>query len=167
MNEVSEDSVGKVSTENTGNTVEDIQQEEAVETPVTNEKDISTGAYKPLQIEINPVTKDVPDIPEINEDEKKEQAKVVIFSQTDSKFFAQMIWNMPPAIFGDYMQVNEKLVATFGEQLFSYCERKGLNPYDYLFDELGIVLATGAICMDLGMKYKAHKKEEEEKEEKK
>ena len=150
--------------ENTGEVEEEIPEETA-DTVVVPEKEktTATGAYKKVDLKVVPVIKDVADIPHVKEDEENKTQDV--FSKTDAKFFSDMIWAIPPSIFGDYMTPNDAAVKNFGEQLFTYCERKGLNPYSYLFDELGLVLATGAICADLGVKYREHKKELEEAEE--
>jgi hypothetical protein len=142
------------------NTGEEVEEEPTIPIP-EEEKKAPTGAYTPLQFNVKQIKKNVPDIPEQKEEEKKPDTS---FSKEDSKFFAQMIWNIPPAVMGDYLTVDEKLVNTWGEQLFAYCERKGLNPYDYLFDELGLVMSTGVIAASLVAKYKKHKKEEKEKE---
>lgn len=142
---------------------EEEEEEEVEQQPVDTTVKKVKGVYKKVDLKVKQIVKKVPDIPEVTEESEK-KPEVSIFSKDDAKFFSQMIWNLPPAIIGDYMEANEKLVKTFGEQLFSYCERKGLNPYDYLFDELGLLLATGAICADLGVKYRKHKKEEEKKE---
>ena len=145
--------------ENTGE-AEEVTEEVPI-TPVGEEKTTPTGAYTKVDLTVTPVVKNVADIPHVEEDEQKEVQTT--FTKEDAKFFAQMIWNIPPAILGDYMQVDEKLVAQWGLQLFSYCERKGVNLYDYMFDELGLVMSTGVIAASLAAKYKTHKKEEEEK----
>ena len=146
--------------ENTGEVKEEVAEEVPI-TPVGEEKTTPTGAYKKVDLKVIPTVKEVADIPHVTEDEDK--VVETTFTKEDAKFFAQMIWNIPPAVMGDYMQVDEKLVNTWGDQLFSYCERKGLNLYDYMFDELGLVMSTGVIAASLVAKYKVHKKEEEEK----
>lgn len=149
----------------TNNIGEETEVEETADTVVVPEKEVktATGAYKKVELNVIPVVKNVADIPHV----KDEDEKVVktTFTKEDAKFFAQMIWNIPPAVMGDYLTVDEKLVEQWGLQLFSYCERKGINMYDYMFDELGLVMSTGVIAASLTAKYKAHKKEEKEKEE--
>ena len=150
--------------ENTGKVEEEVPEETADTVVVPEEeKTVATGAYKKVELNVIPVTKKVADMPHVDEDEEK--VVETTFTKEDSKFFAQMIWNIPPAILGDHMQVDEKLVTQWGLQLFSYCERKGINMYDYMFDELGLVMSTGVIAASLVAKHKAHKKEKEENEE--
>ena len=138
------------------------EEEEAPITPVGEEKVTSTGKYTKVDLTVTPVVKNVPDMPHAEDEEDK--VVETTFTKEDAKFFAQMIWGIPPAVMGDYMEVDDKLVTQWGLQLFSYCERKGLNLYDYMFDELGLVMSTGVIAASLAAKYKAHKKEEKEKE---
>ena len=148
--------------DNTGEVEEEVTEEVPI-TPVGEEKTTPTGAYTKVDLTVVPIVKDVADIPHVKEDEDK--VVETTFTKEDAKFFAQMIWNIPPAVMGDYMVVDEKLVTQWGLQLFSYCERKGINMYDYMFDELGLVMSTGVIAASLVAKYKVHKKEEEKKEE--
>ena len=148
----------------TNNIGEEEAVEETADTVVAPEpeKKAATGAYKKVELNVIPVVKNVADIPHVSEDEGKEVQST--FTKEDARFYSQMIWNIPGAVLGDYMIVDEKLINQWGDQLFSYCERKGLNLYDYMFDELGLVMSTGVIVTSLTVKYKKHKKEEKEKE---
>ena len=153
--------------ENTGEELTGVAEPEQEEIPITptgEEKTTSTGAYKKLDLTVTPVVKNVPDIPHVAEDEEKEVKTT--FTKEDSEFFASMIWGVPPAIMGDYIAVDEKLIKEWGKQLFSYCERKGINIYDYVFAELGLVMSTGVIVTSMAVKYREHKKELEEAKEK-
>ena len=147
---------------------EEVGEEQNIVAPPTDEK-VSTGAYKPLQFEVKDIKKTVPDIPKPeSEDDKKQAAAATLFSKEDAKFFSEIVWNIPESVWGEYMAANPKAVTNFGLQLFSYCEKKGINPYDYIFEELGLVMAAGVIVTDLASKYRKHQKElrEAEKEEK-
>ena len=158
-----EEEVGKEPQVPDSNNIGEEAVEEETSTAISaEEKTTPTGAYTKVDLTVTPVVKNVADIPHVTEDEEK--TIETTFTKEDAKFFAQMIWNIPPAVMGDYMQVDEKLVTQWGLQLFSYCERKGINMYDYMFDELGLVMSTGVIAASLVAKYKVHKKEEKEKE---
>ena len=156
---MNEEAVG----ENAGG--EEIEQEE---TPVASvqEKKTPTGAYGKVSLQVETVKKNVPDIPHVEQDKGKQEAPQATFTKEDAVFFAQMIWGIPPAIMGDYLTVDEKLIKNWGEQLFSYCERKGINLYDYVFDELGLIMSTGVIAASMTAKYQAHKKELKDAEDK-
>ena len=136
---------------------EEIEQEETPVAPVQEKKTL-TGAYGKVDLHVETIKKNVPDIPHVEEDDKKQVVQTT-FTKEDAVFFAQMIWGIPPAIMGDYLTVDEKLIKNWGEQLFSYCERKGINLYDYVFDELGLIMSTGVIAASMTAKYQAHKKE--------
>ena len=145
---------------------EEVTEEPEEEIPVTSTEDtskIKKGAYKPLQFEVKDVKKNVPDMPDVSNEEK--QAKENLFTKEDARFFGQIIWNIPEGIWGDYMAVDEKLINQWSDQLYSYCERKGINLYDYVFAEFGLIMSTAVIVTSLATKYRAHKKEEKEKEE--
>ena len=161
-NKMSEEEARSV-TEDTGE--EEIEQEQ---TPVAPEQErkAPTGAYGKVDLHVETIKKNVPDIPHVEQDKGKPEAPQATFTKEDAVFFAQMIWGIPPAIMGDYLTVDEKLVKNWGEQLFSYCERKGINLYDYVFDELGLIMSTGVIAASMTAKYTAHKKELKEAEEK-
>ena len=152
--------------ENRGEATEEVP-EEVAETVVVpgEEKTTPTGAYTKVDLKVVPVVKNVADIPHVTEDEDK--VVETTFSKEDAKFFGDLIWNIPEAIFGEYMTVDQKLKTNWSLQFFSYCERKGLDPYSYMFDELGLVLATGVIATNLAAKYRTHKKELEKAEEEK
>ena len=130
------------------------------------EKEVTTGAYKPLQFNVKDVKKVVPDIPKPeSEDDGKQAAAASVFTKEEARFFAELIWNTPGAVLGDYITPDKKLVNQWGDQLFFYCERKGINLYDYVFAELGLVMSTGVIVTSMAAKYKAHKKELEKADE--
>ena len=136
-----------------------VEEEEPVETPVENvDTKTSLGSYKKLDFNVVDIKKNVPDIPHVKEDEENKPVEST-FTKEDAVFLAQMIWAIPPSVFGEYMEPNPKLVKSWGEQLFVYCEKKGINLGDYLFDELGIVMATGMLIGDVSMKYRKYKKE--------
>ena len=146
---------------------EEIPEEEPTVAVPEQEKKAPVGAYKAVNLTVETVKKNVPDIPHVEQDEKgNQQAPQATFTKEDAVFFAQMIWGIPPAVMGDYLTVDEKLIKNWGEQLFSYCERKGINLYDYVFDELGLIMSTGVIATSMAAKYRTHKKELKEKEEK-
>ena len=155
----------EVTEENVGGTEEEIPEEEPVlVAPV--ERKAATGAYKKVELKVETVKKEVPDIPHVEQDEGKNQAPAATFTKEDSHFFAQTIWTIPQMVFGDYMEVNEKLVNAWGDQLFSYCEKKGFSPLEYFFDELPLLIATGSIVGSLAVKQREHKKKLKDDKEK-
>ena len=64
------------------------------------------------------------------------------FSSDDSKNICQAMWNIPSVIFGEHLIVEETQTNGFAKQFHIYCIKKGINPYDYFFDEFGLVMAA-------------------------
>ena len=117
-----------------------------------------------LQIKINDVkVDDVPQMPEIGEGEEEGGEALSDFTVEDAKLLAQSIWNMPSMMLGDYMEPDPKMVNRWGEQLFRYCERKGINMWDYAFDELPLLMSSAMLGGSMVKKYSEHKKEEDAK----
>ena len=64
------------------------------------------------------------------------------FSLDDSKNICQALWNIPSVIFGECLILEENRTNGFAKQFHIYCIKKGINPYDYFFDEFGLVMAA-------------------------
>ena len=64
------------------------------------------------------------------------------FSLDDSKNICQAMWNIPSVFFGEHLIVEETQTNGFAKQFHIYCIKKGINPYNYFFDEFGLVMAA-------------------------
>lgn len=64
------------------------------------------------------------------------------FCLDDSKNICQAMWNIPSVFFGEHLIVEENQTNGFAKQFHIYCIKKGINPYDYFFDEFGLVMAA-------------------------
>jgi hypothetical protein len=51
-----------------------------------------------------------------------------------------VINTLPLAVFSKLPRIEKKVVQDFNHELFLYCQRKNINPMDYLFDEFGLVV---------------------------
>ena len=121
-------------------------------------------ASKFTKLELEIADTKVGDVPQFQESEKTEEQEALSdFSVEDARLLAQSLWNVPGAIFGDYMVPDKALVDRWGDQLFRYCERKGINMWDYAFDELPLAISTMMLGGSMVKKYSEHKKEEDEK----
>lgn len=116
-------------------------------------------SFGKLNLEVHDVKVDeVPQMPEIQENEEAGEA-LSDFNEQDAQLLAQAIWNVPGAMFGDYLAPDPKLVDRWGTQLFRYCERKGINMWDYAFDELPLLMSSMMLGGSMVKKYSEHKKE--------
>lgn len=64
------------------------------------------------------------------------------FCLEDSKNICQAMWNIPSVFFGEHLIVDEDQTNGFAKQFHIYCTKKSINPYDYFFDEFGLVMAA-------------------------
>ena len=91
------------------------------------------------------------------------------FSLDDSKNICQAVWNIPSVIFGEHLILDESQTNSFAKQFHIYCVKKGINPFDFLFDEFGLIMAALPIVQYMNKQhteFKATKKEEGERKEK-
>lgn len=64
-----------------------------------------------------------------------------LISEDSTRILAETCINtLPLAIWPKLPRIDEKLVNDFNHEFYLYCQRKGINPMDYLFDEFGLVV---------------------------
>lgn len=62
-------------------------------------------------------------------------------SEEDVHEFIVMILETPSYIWGDHLLRTDAQVKRFSHQVFVYCEKKGLDISEYLFDEFGLIFS--------------------------
>lgn len=72
----------------------------------------------------------------------------------DCKDVTYMIVNLPSMFGWKHLERDDQACTPFARELFKYCEKKGIDPRDYFFDEMGMVLTGGAL---LGGMYRDHR----------
>jgi len=100
-------------------------------------------------------------------EEEEEEVPDLDYTQEDVDNLCEMIIGIPALIVGDHLIRTKAQMQPFARQLYLYCQKKGINPMDYFFDELGLVLAGGVLVRgmwDDHKKEKAKQKREKEKE---
>lgn len=75
------------------------------------------------------------------------------FTESDLMFISTTLWTLPSVIVEDVPEPEESDLQNFNRQFYLYCVRKGINPYDYFFDEFPLAIA--AISMGAKM-YKGY-----------
>jgi hypothetical protein len=68
-------------------------------------------------------------------------------TEETTKILAESLINtLPLAIFPKLPAIEPEKVNAFNHELYLYCQRKGINPMDYLFDEFGLVVCGVGIA---------------------
>lgn len=78
------------------------------------------------------------------------------FSAEDVFFISDALLNLPTVIWTKLPERDPEKVKTFNEQFWKYCVRKGIDPWDYFFDEFGIIMAVVPIAKSYMDDYKEH-----------
>ena len=76
------------------------------------------------------------------------------FSLKDSQSICQSLWNIPAVFLGDHLILEATQTNSFAKHFHIYCIKKGIDPFDYFFDEFGIAMAALPLAQSL---LKAHR----------
>lgn len=109
---------------------------------------------------------------EEEEGEEEEEAYDMDYAQEDVDNLCEMLLGLPALVLGDHLIRTKEQIKPFARQLYLYCQKKDINPMEYFFDELGLVLAGGVLVkgmysdhLEFEAKQKKEKKDEKEREE--
>lgn len=85
------------------------------------------------------------------------------YTEDDLLFLTESVASLPSIIFPKIPLRTREQIEPFNKQFFKYCKKKGINPYEYFFDEFGLVIAgvglAGGIWRDYKDNYKGAKEE--------
>lgn len=114
---------------------------------LNKEADVEVEELAPTRIEQPPTE---------GEGEAEEEAppEEEEFSLEDSQNICQALWNVPSVLLGEHLILEATQTNSFAKQFHIYCIKKGINPYDYFFDEFGIAMAGLPLVQHL---FKAHR----------
>jgi len=88
--------------------------------------------------------------------EAEQEASVTIDECRD---VTMMIVNIPGMFGMSHLARDEQQCAPFAKELHKYCERKGLDPRDWFFDEFGMCLTGFGLVGGMYRDHKAYKEE--------
>lgn len=63
------------------------------------------------------------------------------FTAQDIYFISDALINLPSVIWTKLPERDQSQVKTFNDQFHKYCIKKGIDPWEYFFDEFGLVMA--------------------------
>lgn len=81
------------------------------------------------------------------------------FSIEDAEDFSEMIWNMPAMFLGEHLEPDPAKLKKFSRELHKYCSKKGIDPSEYMFDELPLMMVGGTMGLTMWKAHKDHKKD--------
>jgi hypothetical protein len=83
-------------------------------------------------------------------------APVEVFTEDDCMFMSEALWSLPGIILDKIPEPDPVKLKKWNAVFFRYCLKKGINPYDLLFDELPLIIATAGIAAPMWKAYKAN-----------
>jgi len=95
-------------------------------------------------------------------EEEKKKAPAADFSEQDCHFICKSFLQLPAVLWGNHLIRKDEQVQPFSHAFYNYCLRKGINPFDYFFDEFPLIIAGIGLVKgmrDDHLKYKKEKKE--------
>jgi len=85
------------------------------------------------------------------------------FTNQDCHLICQSFLQIPAVVWGKHLIRTDAQVQPFSQAFYNYCIRKGINPYDYFFDEFPLIIAGIALGKGMRDDHLKFKKEKQEK----
>ncbi|MHC1576729.1 MAG: hypothetical protein ACXQTE_05185 [Methanosarcinaceae archaeon] len=73
-----------------------------------------------------------------------------------------MVVNLPSVVGLTGVSRSEEEITPFATNLYRYCEKKGIDPSDYIFEEFGLITSGLGLVAGMIIEYKAERKEKKE-----
>jgi len=80
-----------------------------------------------------------------------------IISTDECEDIGDILWGLPVMFVGEHMEPPERMRKAWDKALCRYCNKKGIDPDEYIFDELPLLVATAQIGLFMKKAYKDHK----------
>ena len=92
------------------------------------------------------------------------------YTEEDVMFITESVVSLPSIFFPKVPLRTKEQIIPFNHQFYRYCKKKGINPFEYFFDEFGLAMAglglAGGIWRDYKEQYSKNGKEETREEKK-
>jgi hypothetical protein len=77
------------------------------------------------------------------------------FTEEDCLFMSEALWALPSVVWDRVPSPDPVKLRKWNGIFFKYCVKKGINPFDYLFDELPLIIATAGLAAPMWKGFKA------------
>lgn len=76
------------------------------------------------------------------------------FTQDDLLFISETLVNLPVMFYDRLPEREPAQVKRFNKTFYKYCKKKGIDPFEYMFDEMGLIIVTVGIAAGYKRDYK-------------
>ena len=76
------------------------------------------------------------------------------FTQDDLLFISETLVNLPVMFYDRLPEREPAQVKRFNKIFYKYCKKKGIDPFEYMFDEMGLIIVTVGIAASYKRDYK-------------
>lgn len=122
--------------------------------------------FKSLPFNVQEIERPVEPLPTEAEGEAEKaevKAPTGDFFEQDCHFICQSFLQLPAVLWGKHLIRKEEQVKPFSHAFYNYCLRKGINPFDYFFDELPLIITGIGLVKGMRDDHLKFKKEQKEK----
>ncbi len=92
------------------------------------------------------------------------------YTEEDLMFISESVASLPSIFFPKVPLRTKEQLTPFNHQFYRYCKKKGINPFEFFFDEFGLLMAgaglAGGIWRDYKDNYGSARKEESKQDKK-
>ncbi len=87
-------------------------------------------------------------------DTKVSSVPSVNYTEDDLMFMTESIWSLPNIIWDKLPPRDPDKLKKWNNQFYRYCAKKGIDPFEYFFDELPLAIATVGLAGGMWRDYK-------------
>lgn len=118
-----------------------------------------------INIEEKPETKVSQGIGNTDEEVSIDEQIPTDFTVEDCEMLCNSVINLPSLFAGAYLVRTPEQVKPFAFELYKYCQKKGIDPLSYFFDEFGMMMTGAVLAGGMYKDFQKHKEYEKKKEE--
>lgn len=78
------------------------------------------------------------------------------YTEEDVMFITESVTSLPSIFFPKVPLRTREQITPFNHQFYRYCKKKGINPFEYFFDEFGLAMAGLGLAGEIWRDYQEH-----------